>query len=90
MLEELKIDPEFENVIPPLTKDEYHQLEENILDDGRIMMPIAVWGDIIVDGTDIVLPVSMGIFRSRQRSLTLPIVMRRLLGYAKTNLAGAI
>lgn len=44
MLEELKIDPEFEKVIPPLTKDEYHQLEENILDDGRIMMPIAVWG----------------------------------------------
>ena len=50
MLEELKIDPEFEKVIPPLTKDEYHQLEENILDDGRIIMPIAVWGDIIVDG----------------------------------------
>ena len=50
MLEELKIDPEFEKVIPPLTKNEYHQLEENILDDGRIIMPIAVWGDIIVDG----------------------------------------
>lgn len=50
MLEKMKIDPEFEKVIPPLTKDEYHQLEENILDDGRIMMPIAVWGDIIVDG----------------------------------------
>ena len=50
ILEQLKIDPEFEKVIPPLTKDEYHQLEENILDDGRIMMPIAVWGDIIVDG----------------------------------------
>ena len=50
MLEQLKIDPEFEKVIPPLTKDEYHQLEENILDEGRIMMPIAVWGDIIVDG----------------------------------------
>ena len=50
MLEQLKIDPEFEKVIPPLTKDEYHQLEENILDDGRIMMSIAVWGDIIVDG----------------------------------------
>ena len=50
MLEELKIDPEFEKVIPPLPKDEYHQLEKNILDDGRIMMPIAVWGDIIVDG----------------------------------------
>ena len=50
MIEQLKIDPEFEQVIPPLTKEEYYQLEENILDDGRIMMPIAVWGDIIVDG----------------------------------------
>ena len=50
MHEQLKIDLEFEKVIPPLTKDEYHQLEENILDDGRIMMPIAVWVDIIVDG----------------------------------------
>lgn len=50
MLEQLIIDPEFEKVIPPLTKDEYHQLEENISDDGRVMMPIAVWGDIIVDG----------------------------------------
>ena len=49
-MKELKIDPEFEQVIPPLTKDEYHQLEENILADGKIMMPIAVWGDIIVDG----------------------------------------
>ena len=27
MLEELKIDPEFEKVIPPLTKDEYQQLK---------------------------------------------------------------
>ena len=50
MFDELKIDPEFEKVIPPLTKDEYQQLKENILEDGRIMMPIAVWGDIIVDG----------------------------------------
>ena len=27
----LKIDPEFQNQIPPLTDDEYKQLEENIL-----------------------------------------------------------
>ena len=50
MLEELKIDPEFEKVIPPLTKDEYHQLEENILDDGKIMMPIAVWVGRLING----------------------------------------
>lgn len=50
MIQQLQIDPEFEKVIPPLTNDEYRQLEENILEEGRIMMPIAVWGDIIVDG----------------------------------------
>ena len=91
MLKELKIDPEFEKVIPPLTKDEYHQLEENILDDGRIMMPIAVWGDIIVDGHNRYrIAVSMGIFRSQQHSLTLPTATKLLLGYAKISLAGAI
>ena len=26
----LKIDPEFQNQIPPLTDDEYKQLEENL------------------------------------------------------------
>ena len=30
----LKIDPEFQNQIPPLTDDEYKQLEENILKEG--------------------------------------------------------
>ena len=34
----LKIDPEFQNQIPPLTDDEYKQLEENIL----ISMPSGV------------------------------------------------
>ena len=31
----LKIDPEFQNQIPPLTDDEYKQLEENILKEGK-------------------------------------------------------
>ena len=31
----LKIDPEFQNQIPPLTDDEYKQLEENILKRGQ-------------------------------------------------------
>ncbi len=30
----LKIDPEFQSQIPPLTDDEFHQLEENILKEG--------------------------------------------------------
>lgn len=47
---ELKIDPEFESRIPPLTDDEFQQLEENILADGKIISPIIVWGDVIIDG----------------------------------------
>ena len=31
----LKIDPEFQNQIPPLTDDEYKQLEENLLKEGN-------------------------------------------------------
>ena len=30
----LKIDPEFQSQIPPLTDDEFKQLEENILKEG--------------------------------------------------------
>lgn len=50
MLTELKIDPEFQNKIPPLTEQEYQQLEENILADGEVYEPICVWNGTIVDG----------------------------------------
>lgn len=46
----LKIDPEFQSKIPPLTEDEFSQLEENILADGAVLSPIIVWNGIIVDG----------------------------------------
>lgn len=46
----LKIDPEFQNKIPPLTGDEFTQLEENILDAGEVYEPITVWNDTIIDG----------------------------------------
>jgi len=46
----LKIDPEFESKIPPLTEDEFRQLEENILSEGLIINPIIVWNGVIVDG----------------------------------------
>ena len=46
----LKIDPEFQNKIPPLTEDEFRQLEENIMDAGEVYDPITVWNDTIVDG----------------------------------------
>jgi len=47
---ELRIDPEFESRIPPLTDDEFTQLEENILADGVIISPIIVWDGVIIDG----------------------------------------
>ena len=50
MLDELKIDPEFEKVIPPITLAEFVLLEDNILADGQINTPIAVWNGVIVDG----------------------------------------
>lgn len=46
----LKIDPEFQNKIPPLTDAEFKQLEENILGDGEVREPIVVWNNTIVDG----------------------------------------
>lgn len=46
----LKIDPEFQNKIPPLTEAEYKQLEENILEAGQVFNPITVWNDTIIDG----------------------------------------
>ena len=40
---ELKIDYEFQSKIPPLTVEEFRQLEENILADGVVINPIIVW-----------------------------------------------
>lgn len=46
----LKIDQEFESMCPPLTAEEYRQLEENILNEGLVLMPLVVWNGIIIDG----------------------------------------
>ena len=46
----LKIDPEFQSQIPPLTDDEFKQLEENILKEGKLISPLIVWGNTLVDG----------------------------------------
>jgi site-specific DNA-cytosine methylase len=46
----LKVDPEFLNLIPPLSADERKLLEESILAEG-VRESIKVWnGDIIIDG----------------------------------------
>ena len=46
----LKIDPEFQKQIPPLTDDEYKQLEENILKESKLLSPLIVWTSTLVDG----------------------------------------
>ena len=46
----LKIEPEFQSQIPPLTDDEFKQLEENILKEGKLLSPLIVWGNTLVDG----------------------------------------
>ena len=46
----LKIDPEFQSQIPPLTDDEFKQLEKNILKEGKLLSPLIVWGNTLVDG----------------------------------------
>ena len=46
----MKIDPEFQSQIPPLTDDEFKQLEENILKEGKLLSPLIVWNNTLVDG----------------------------------------
>lgn len=50
----IKVDKEFKELIPPLSREEYTQLEENILKEG-IRDPLVVWhtpsgDDILIDG----------------------------------------
>lgn len=47
---ELKIDPEFESIIPPLTDEEFNQLRENILEKDEVINPILTWNNVIIDG----------------------------------------
>jgi hypothetical protein len=46
----LQVDPEFESKIPPLSEEEYQKLEENIVAEGVVLMPLIVWKNTIVDG----------------------------------------
>lgn len=46
----LIVDPKFRDKIPPLTDDEFRQLEENIVEAGEIYEPIVIWNGVIVDG----------------------------------------
>ena len=46
----LKINPEFEDVIPPISSEEFEQLENNIVSEGMLLSPIITWNGYIVDG----------------------------------------
>ncbi len=46
---DIQIDEEFKNLIPPLQKAEYTQLEANIIEEG-CRDPIVIWDNIIIDG----------------------------------------
>ena len=47
----LKINENFQKLIPPLTKGEYKQLKENLLTEGwRDNEYIILWNDFIIDG----------------------------------------
>ena len=50
MLENLIVDPEFEEKIPRLSEEEFQLLEQLILEEDRIKDPIVTWNGIIVDG----------------------------------------
>lgn len=49
-MKKLIIDCEFAGQIPPLTEEEFRQLEDNILSDREVIHPIIIWDGIIVDG----------------------------------------
>jgi len=44
-----RIDPDFKQLIPPLTPDEFRQLEQNLLAEG-CREPLCVWNGILLDG----------------------------------------
>lgn len=46
----LRVDEEFVRLIPPLQKEEFEKLKENILSAKKVMSPLIVWNGIIVDG----------------------------------------
>ncbi len=45
----LTIDSKFQKLIPPLSLDEYKNLEESLISDGCIS-PIIIWNKVIIDG----------------------------------------
>lgn len=49
-LSALKVDPEFQGKIPPLNAEEEHLLEQNIIQERRLLTPLIIWNGYILDG----------------------------------------
>lgn len=49
-LSEIKININFENLIPKQTAEQFKQLEENMVAEGRARNPLVLWHGILVDG----------------------------------------
>lgn len=49
-MEEYVINPRFQNALPSLTEEEFKQLENNIVSEGKVRDALVVWGKTIVDG----------------------------------------
>ena len=72
---DLIIDPEFNELIPPLSEEEYNGLENNILTYGyNKKYPVNIWNNIIIDGHHrykickehgIEFPIEESVFESR-------------------------
>ncbi|MDO4588163.1 MAG: hypothetical protein Q4C95_12875 [Planctomycetia bacterium] len=48
-MKELKINPEFASLLPPLTNEEFNGLETDIIENG-CRDALVVWNDTIIDG----------------------------------------
>ena len=46
-LSALKIDPEFQGKIPPLNAEEEHILEQNMIQERRLLNPLIIWNGYI-------------------------------------------
>lgn len=49
-LSEIKININFENLIPKQTAEQFKQLEENMVAEGRARNPLVLWNNTLVDG----------------------------------------
>lgn len=49
---EIRIDPEFQNKIPPMPKEDFEGLRQDILNDGYVRDPLVVWKEenLLLDG----------------------------------------